>query len=73
MPKIRTPDTIARKHLFSGNNSELIRKTGISRATFYARKKRPGDLTLDELALLIAAQEIAPTPEELYNLVTERG
>ena len=71
MPKIRTPDTIARKYLFPGNNSALIRNTGMSRATFYARKKHPGNLTLDELAALVREQDINAT--ELFELVTGRG
>ena len=71
MPKLRTPDNTARRYLFAGNNSALIRNTGISRATFYSRKKHPGDLTLDELAALVREQDINET--ELYQLVTERG
>lgn len=71
MPRIRTPDNTARKHLFSGNQSALIRNTGIDRATFYRRKEHPGSLTLDELALLVREQQLTET--ELYNLVTERG
>lgn len=71
MPKLRTPDNTARKYLFSGNKSSLIRNTGISRATFYSREKRPGTVTLDELAALVREQEL--TKEELYLLVTERG
>lgn len=70
MPRIRIPDNTARKYLFSGNRADLIRKTGISKGTLYNRIKSPGDVTLDELAALVEAQEL--TERELYQLVTER-
>lgn len=67
MPKIRTPDNNARKHLFSGNNSELIRKTGMTRGTFYARKKHLDDLRLPEVAALIKAQ--GATEDEIIKIM----
>ena len=71
MPRLRTPDNTARRYLFAGNKSALIRNTGISRATFYSREKRPGTLTLDELAALVREQGL--DAEELYKIITERG
>ena len=67
MPRIRTPEDTVRRILFAGNNSELIRKTGMSRTTFYSRKKDPSTLTLTEAAALLFAQE--GTPEEAWKIM----
>lgn len=71
MPKIRTPDNTARKYLFTGNRSDLIRNTGITRRRMYAIIADPGKATADELAALVREQEL--TAEELYKVITERG
>ena len=71
MPKLRTPDETARRLLYGGNKTSLIRNTGISKGTLYNRIERPGKTTLDELAELVREQAL--TAEELYQLVTERG
>lgn len=71
MPHIRTPDNTARKYLFTGNRSDLIRNTGITRRRMYAIIADPGKATADELAALVREQEL--TAEELYKVITERG
>lgn len=67
MPRVRTPEDTVRRILFAGNQSELIRKTGMSRGTFYARKKKPEDLRLPEIAALIQAQDA--TDEEVIRIM----
>lgn len=71
MPKIRTPDNTFRKYLFTGNRSDLIRNTGITRRRLYAIIADPGKTSADELAALVREQEL--TAEELYKVITERG
>lgn len=67
MPKIRTPSDTVRRILFAGNNSELIRKTGMSRGTFYNRKRNPEELRLTEFAALVRAN--GTTAEEMDKIV----
>ena len=71
MPRVRTADDTARRYLFCGGMTQLSRDTGIVRQTLYNRRKKPGTLTLDELALLVKAS--GTDAGELYRLVTERG
>lgn len=71
MPKIRTPDNTFRKYLLTGNRSDLIRNTGITRRRLYAIIADPGKTSADELAALVREQEL--TAEELYKVITERG
>lgn len=71
MPYIRTPDNTFRKYLFSGNRSDLIRNTGITRRRLYAIIADPGKTSADELAALVREQGL--TADELYKVITERG
>lgn len=71
MPKIRTPDNTFRKYLFSGNRSDLIRNTGITRRRLYAIIADPGKTSADELAALVREQGL--NAEELFKIITERG
>lgn len=71
MPKIRTPDNTFRKYLFSGNRSDLIRNTGITRRRLYAIIAEPGKTSADELAALVREQGL--NAEELFKIITERG
>lgn len=71
MPRIRTPDNTARRYLFGQSMTAISKAVGWSRDTAYRRREKPGNITLDELAVLVAANEV--TQEELYKLVTERG
>ena len=71
MARVRTPDDTARKYLLTGNMTRLSRDTGIIRQTLYNRRKRPGKMTLDELALLVKASDV--DADELYRIVKERG
>ena len=71
MARVRTPDDTARKYLLTGNITRLSRETGIIRQTLYNRRKRPGKMTLDELALLVKASDV--DADELYRIVKERG
>lgn len=71
MPAIRTPDNTFRKYLFSGNRSDLIRNTGITRRRLYAIIADPGKTSADELAALVREQGL--DAEELYKIITERG
>lgn len=67
MSRTRTPEDTVRRILFAGNQSELIRKTGMTRGTFYARKKNPDDLRLPEVAALIKAQ--GATEDEIIKIM----
>lgn len=71
MPRVRTPDNVARWYLLTGNKSEISRKTGINRKRLYAIIDNPGKITLDELALLAKEQGIKM--EELQTIVTIRS
>lgn len=67
MSRTRTPEDTVRRILFAGNKSELIRKTGIKRGTFYARMRKPVDLRLPEVAALIKAQ--GATEDEIIKIM----
>ena len=54
MPWIRTPANITVRKLFSGNQSEAMKRARMTNGTFYARKKHPGDIKLSELGPLAA-------------------
>ena len=71
MPRVRTPDNVARWYLLTGNKSEISRNTGINRKRLYAIIDNPGKITLDELALLAKEQGIKL--EELQTIVTIRS
>ena len=71
MPRIRTPDNTFRKYLLTGNRSDLIRNTGITRRRLYAIIAEPGKTSADELAALVREQGI--TADELFKIITERG
>ena len=64
-------DKKARRLLFSGSKTELCRKTGIPRRTLYDRIKKPGKITLDELAGIVWAQDI--DKDELWDLISRRA
>lgn len=64
------PDDLARRFLFSGNNRETARKSGIPERTLYNRRKMPGKITLDELAGLVRANGL--DKDDLFKLVTRR-
>lgn len=70
MPRVRTPDNVARWYLLTGNKSEISRNTGINRKRLYALLDEPGKITLDELALLTKEQET--TIEELEKIIAIR-
>lgn len=67
MPRIRTPSSIAVRYLYTGNQSELARKTGILRRTLYNRRIRPGKTTLEELGPLVKALNL--DDEEILKIV----
>ena len=64
------PDDLARRFLFSGNNREVSKKSGIPERTLYNRKREPGKLTLDELAGLVWAQGL--DAEDIWNVLKAR-
>lgn len=63
-------DKKARAILFSGNKSELSRKSGIPPRTLYNKFEKPGTLTLDQLAALVWAQDL--DKDDLWELVRRR-
>jgi len=70
MPRLKTPDNTARAYLFRVPVARLARKVGWCKSTSFERKKQPGKITLDELAVLVRENEV--TEDELYKLVTMR-
>lgn len=67
MPRIRTPASLTSGYLYSGNQSELERETGILRRTLYNRRIRPGKTTLEELGPLVKALNL--DDEEILKIV----
>lgn len=67
MPRMRTPATLTAWYLFRGNKSDTMRKTGITRKTFYNRIDHPGELKLSELGPLVEANEL--TDEQIVTIV----
>lgn len=67
MPRIRTPATITQWYLFRGNKTEAMRKTGMTRGTFYNRIDHPGDLRLKELGQLVKLNDL--TDEQIVKIV----
>lgn len=67
MPRIRTPATITAWYLFRGNKTEAMRKTGMTRRTFYNRVDHPGDLKLKELGPLAKVNDL--TDEQIVKII----
>lgn len=68
MPRIRTPASITARYLYSGNQSDLERQTGIIRRTLWNRRnKDPGATTLREFGALIKANGL--DDEEILEIV----
>ena len=68
MPRVRTPDSTARRYLFGEPITKLTRAVGWgSRTTAYQRKDRPDTITIGELAVLAKENEL--TDEEILTVV----
>lgn len=63
-------DNLARRYLFHGKKSEIVKKSGITERNLYNKQRQPGKLTLDEFAALAYAQEL--DEKEVFAVVSAR-
>lgn len=52
MPWLKTAENVTIKELFRGNNTKAMKNAGMTRTTYYSRKKNPGAITLKEFGPL---------------------